>query len=191
MLGLDNNCGKDLKRGGSLTSISSVSAGISAIGLSIEGGSAKRIVGKLAISSPSSEITMLFPSITSPITAEEISCLSQICLASSTSSGLITNTILSCDSESMISYGVIPVSLNGIARKSTNAPLLEESTSSEIQQVSPPPPKSFTPLTLIFSKISKEASNTLFLVNGSATCTAGLSSVSESEVNSSDANVTP
>ena len=91
----------------------------------------------------------------------------------------------------MISYGVIPVSLKGIARKSTNAPFSDASTSSEIQQVRPPPPKSLTPLTLIFSIISSEASNTLFLVNGSATCTAGLSSVSESEVNSSDANVTP
>ena len=160
-------------------------------GLSIEGGSAKRIVGKLAISSPSSEIIMLFPSRTSPITAETISCLSQISCASLTSSGFKTNTILSWDSESMISYGVIPVSLNGIERKSTNAALFDSSTSSEIQQVSPPPPRSFTPLTSIFSSISNDASSTLFLVNGSATCTAGLSSVSESEVSSSDANVTP
>ena len=91
----------------------------------------------------------------------------------------------------MISYGVIPVSLNGIERKSTRAPFLEESTSSEMQHVRPPPPRSFTPLTLIFSKISSDASRTLFLVNGSATCTAGLSSVSESDVSSSDANVTP
>ena len=91
----------------------------------------------------------------------------------------------------MISYGVIPVSLKGILRKSTLAPLFDSSTSSEIQQVNPPPPKSLTPLTLISSKISSEASKTLFLVNGSATCTAGLSSVSLSEVNSSDANVTP
>ena len=91
----------------------------------------------------------------------------------------------------MISYGVIPVSLKGIERKLTSAALLDSSTNSEIQQVKPPPPKSFTPLTSIFSKISKDASRTLFLVNGSATCTAGLSSVSESEVNSSDAKVTP
>ena len=168
-----------------------MSSGISAKGLSIEGGSASRIVGKLAISSPSSEMIMLFPSITSPITDDTISCLSQIFCASSTSSGFMTNTILSWDSESMISYGVIPVSLNGIALRSTNAPFLEESTSSEMQQVRPPPPKSLTPLTLIFSMISSDASNTLFLVNGSATCTAGLSSVSESDVNSSEANVTP
>ena len=91
----------------------------------------------------------------------------------------------------MISYGVIPVSLNGMALRSTNAPFSDASTSSEMQQVRPPPPKSLTPLTLIFSRISNDASRTLFLVNGSATCTAGLSSVSLSEVNSSDANVTP
>ena len=171
--------------------IFSVSSGISSNGLSIEGGSASKIVGRFAISSPSSEIIMLFPSITSPITDDTISCLSQISCASFTSSGLITNTILSWDSESIISYGVIPVSLKGMARKSTSAPFWDESTSSDMQQVRPPPPKSFTPLTLIFSKISNEASRTLFLVNGSATCTAGLSSVSESDVNSSDANVTP
>ena len=112
---------------------------------------------------------MLFPWRTSPITADTISCLSQILVASSTSSGFNTKTILSCDSESMISYGVIPVSLSGIERKSTKAALSDSSTSSEIQQVSPPPPKSLTPLTSIFSNISSEASKTLFLVNGSAT----------------------
>ena len=63
----------------------------------------------------------------------------------------------------------MPVSLKGMDRKSTNAALFDASTSSEIQQVRPPPPKSLTPLTSIFSKISNDASKTLFLVNGSAT----------------------
>ena len=191
ILGEDNNLSKDSLTGGCVTSTGSKSSGISSKGLFREGGSANKIVGKSAISSPSSEMTILLPSLTSPITADTISCLSQISLAFSTSLGFKTNTILSWDSDNIISYGVIPVSLNGIERKSTNAALSDSSTSSEIQHVRPPPPKSLTPLTLIFSNISSDASSTLFLVNGSATCTAGLSSVSESDVNSSEANVTP
>ena len=57
----------------------------------------------------------------------------------------------------------------GIALKSTTAPFLEESTSSEMQHVRPPPPKSLTPETSIFSMISSDASRTRFLVKGSAT----------------------
>ena len=174
-----------------MTITSSVSSGISFKGRLSEGGSASNIVGRFAITSPSSEIIILSPSLTSPITAETISCLSHISLAFSASLGFKTKTILSCDSESIISYGVISCSLKGIEFRSTKAALSDSSTNSEIQQVRPPPPRSLTPLTSIFSRISSDASRTLFLVKGSATCTAGLSSVSESEVNSSDANVTP
>ena len=130
-------------------------------------------------------------SIISPITAWDRSCLSHIWDAFSTSSLLMANTILSCDSDSIISYGVIPSSLSGIFSRSIHEPFPPLSAISDRQHVSPPPPRSFTPWMSRVSKSSYVASITRFLVNGSATCTAGLSSISELLVSSSEANVTP
>ena len=95
ILGEDKSSSKDCLTGGCSTSTFDVSSGISFNSRLSEGGSANSIVGKSAKEEPSSSIIMLFPSITSPITAETISCLSQISCAFSTSLGLITKTILS------------------------------------------------------------------------------------------------
>ena len=187
----DNNLYNASSTSTSGISTSSIIFSGSFASLSIIGASVKRIFGAWHISSSSSFIINSLLSIIVPIIAWARSCFLHISNAFSTSDESIANTIRSCDSDNMISYGVMFSSLRGILFKSINEPLPPLSAISDRQQVSPPPPRSFTPWISSVSSSSYVASITRFLVNGSATCTAGLSSTSELLVNSSDANVTP
>ena len=91
----------------------------------------------------------------------------------------------SCDSESMISYGVIPVSRCG-----TCMPAPPRDPISQVEQVSPAAPMSCTPINASVAISSRHASSSSFSMKGSPTCTAGRFSADLSS-NSAEAIVAP
>ena len=79
----------------------------------------------------------------------------------------------SCDSESMISYGVMPVSRCGTSETSISTPAPPRDPISVVEQVSPAAPMSWMPMSASVCITSRHASSSSFSMNGSPTCTAG------------------
>ncbi len=96
----------------------------------------------------------------------------------------------SCDSESMISYGVMPVSRCGTSETSISTPAPPRDPISVVEQVSPAAPMSWMPISASVCITSRQASSSSFSMNGSPTCTAGRFSADLSS-NSADAIVAP
>ena len=96
----------------------------------------------------------------------------------------------SCDSDSMISYGVMPVSRCGTCMTSISMPAPPREPISQVEQVSPAAPMSWTPIRASVFISSRHASSRSFSMNGSPTCTAGRFSADASS-NSADAIVAP
>ena len=97
----------------------------------------------------------------------------------------------SCDSDSMISYGVIPVSRIGTRERSISTPLPARPAISNVEEVRPAAPMSWMPTTASVAKSSRHASSRSFSVKGSPTWTLGLFCFVSSPANSSDAIVAP
>ena len=96
----------------------------------------------------------------------------------------------SCDSESMISYGVMPVSRCGTSETSISTPAPPRDPISVVEQVRPAAPMSWMPISASVCITSRHASSSSFSMNGSPTCTAGRFSADFSS-NSADAIVAP
>jgi hypothetical protein len=103
---------------------------------------------------------------------------------------LTISSIRSCDSDSMISYGVIPASRCGTSAMSTSMPTPPRDPVSLVEHVRPAAPMSCTPTTASAFMTSRHASSSSFSMNGSPTCTAGRLSADFSS-NSADAIVAP
>ena len=97
----------------------------------------------------------------------------------------------SCDSDSMISYGVIPVSRAGTFDRSISTPLPARPAISNVEDVRPAAPMSWMPTTASVWKSSRHASMRSFSVKGSPTCTVGRFCFASSAANSSEAIVAP
>ena len=101
-----------------------------------------------------------------------------------------TSSIRSCDSLSITSYGVIPVSRRGTASTSSSSPLPAREAISTDEEVSPAAPMSWMPTRQSVLNSSRQASSSSFSMNGSPTCTVGLL-LSLSSSNSALAMVAP
>ena len=80
-----------------------------------------------------------------------------------------TRTMRSCDSESISSYGVIPVSRIGTFERSSSIPTPPREHISNVEDVSPAAPMSWMATTASPSRTSRTASRTSFSTNGSPT----------------------
>ena len=96
----------------------------------------------------------------------------------------------SCDSDSMISYGVMPVSRCGTRDTSMSMPAPPREPISLVEHVRPAAPISWMPTSASLFITSRQASSSSFSMNGSPTCTAGRFSADFSS-NSADAIVAP
>ena len=101
-----------------------------------------------------------------------------------------TSSIRSCDSESMISYGVMPVSRCGTLSRSISMPVPARLLISQVEQVSPAAPMSWIPTIAPVCIASRHASSKSFSMNGSPTCTLGRFCW-DSSVNSAEAIEAP
>ena len=103
---------------------------------------------------------------------------------------LTTRSMRSCDSESMISYGVMPASRCGTSETSIVTPAPPREPISHVEHVRPAAPMSWMPTSAPVRITSRHASSSSFSMNGSPTCTAGRLSADLSS-NSADAIVAP
>ena len=129
-------------------------------------------------------------SVTRPIGVAVSSHLAAIAWTSVTRSGGATTSIRSCDSESRISYGVIPGSRVGTRDRSISTPTPPRAAISADEDVSPAAPMSWIATMCPEAISSRLASSSSFSVNGSPTWTCGRRR-SLSCVSSSDANDAP
>ena len=138
-----------------------------------------------------SDFTTSFPvSVTRPMTACARSHLSQISNTSRSRPFFATSSMRSCDSLSMTSYGVIPVSRRGTASTSSSRPLPARDAISTELEVSPAAPMSWMPTRQSVLNSSRHASRRSFSRKGSPTWTVGrFDSLSSS--NSAEAIVAP
>ena len=113
-----------------------------------------------------------------------------IAWTSFTRSLFATTSIRSCDSESRISYGVIPGSRVGTLERSISTPTPPRAAISADDDVSPAAPMSWIATMWPDAISSRLASSKSFSVKGSPTCTCGRRR-SLSCVSSSDANEAP
>ena len=100
------------------------------------------------------------------------------------------NSMRSCDSESMISYGVMPLSRCGTRWMSISMPAPPRAPISHVEQVNPAAPMSWIPTSASVRITSRQASSSSFSKNGSPTCTFGRFS-SDLSSNSAEAMVAP
>jgi hypothetical protein len=96
----------------------------------------------------------------------------------------------SCDSESRISYGVIPSSRSGTLSRNRSRPFPPRPAISTDELVRPAAPMSWMPTTASVWNSSRQASSSSFSMNGSPTCTVGRFSSVEAS-NSAEAMVAP
>ena len=137
--------------------------------------------GIRASSAPSSPTTVRSPSaVTRPISATGRPHRSQTARTASQRSGSTIASIRSCDSLIIISKGSMPGSRRGIAASSMRMPVPARSAVSDVAQVIPPAPRSWSPTTSPLRMSSSDASINSFSANGSPTCTDGLFDASAS-----------
>ena len=84
-----------------------------------------------------------------------------------------TQSIRSCDSETMISNGSIPASRSGTRSTSMSMPTPPFDAISELELVSPAAPRSCSETSSPRSSSSSEHSRSFFSANGSPICTLG------------------
>ena len=113
------------------------------------------------------------PSVTTPTGVASTPHFRQMESTSSRSSSEQIANIRSWDSDIIISMGSMPGSLSGTFEMSTSIPHPPRSAVSQVAQVSPAPPKSWSPSRRSFSNISRHTSIRSFSVNGSPTWTLG------------------
>ena len=130
-------------------------------------------MGRSATTFPRLEMRSRPVSVTLPITAWARSHLSQMASTSSSRPFFATRSMRSCDSESISSYGVIPVSRRGTASTSSSRPLPARDAISTELEVSPAAPMSWMPTRQSVLNSSRQASRSSFSMNGSPTCTVG------------------
>ena len=127
---------------------------------------------------------------TVPIPTASRSHLAKVQRTSSSRPRAATSSMRSCDSDSMISYGVIPASRWGTREASISMPMPARAGISEQAHASPAAPMSWMPTIAPVAMASRQASSSSFSVNGSPTCTVGRrSSAVSSKV--ADAMVAP
>ena len=129
--------------------------------------------GKFATSSPSKFKTKFLVLVVFPITEKSNPHLIKIFFAFSTFSEFNIKSILSWLSESIISYGVILSSLQGILFKFISIPKLPFEAISTLEEVNPAAPISCIEIIESSFISSKQASRRSFSVKGSPTCTVG------------------
>ena len=112
-------------------------------------------------------------SVTRPITATGRSQRRQTASTAGHWAGSTIATMRSCDSEIITSNGSRPGSRRGIASRSTSIPVPPRSAVSQVAQVMPAAPRSWTPTTRPFEISSSVASISSFSANGSPTWTDG------------------
>ena len=110
---------------------------------------------------------------TTPIAATSTPHLRKTAATSASRPLWTTRTMRSCDSESISSYGVIPVSRIGTFVRSSSIPTPPRAHISNVEDVSPAAPMSWIATTASPSRTSRTASRTSFSTNGSPTCTVG------------------
>ena len=147
-------------------------------------------IGNSATTAPPLCTTSFPESVTRPTMACARSHLSQISNTSFSRPLRATSSIRSCDSESITSYGVIPLSRRGTASTSSRRPLPAREAISTEDEVSPAAPMSWMPTRQSVLNSSRQASSRSFSMNGSPTCTVGRF-FSDSASNSADAMVAP
>ena len=127
---------------------------------------------------------------TRPIATAWRSHFSKMRSTSASRPRLTTISMRSWDSESMISYGVIPLSRWGTRERSISIPAPPRDPISEVEHVRPAAPMSWMPMSASVFITSRHASSSSFSMNGSPTCTAGRFSADRSS-NSDEAIVAP
>jgi hypothetical protein len=126
--------------------------------------------GMRASSRPPPATTVMSPSsVTVPITAAGRPHRSQTARTSGHRSGSTIASIRSCDSLIITSKGSMPGSRRGIASSSIRIPVPALSAVSEVAQVTPPAPRSWSPTTSRPRIRSSDASMRSFSANGSPT----------------------
>ncbi len=156
-------------------------------GLSSNGAFATTSLGSLAIVFVSTFTCIILSSFTLPMTEYGTWNFSQICFSNWRLYRSVITSILSWDSEIIISVGDIPVSLLCTRATSNSIPTERASAVSDIAHERPPPPKSFIAFMQPLSRASSIASITSFSIKGSGIWTA--ERFSDSKV--SDANCDP
>src|SRR5436190_1691825 len=129
-------------------------------------------------------------SVTRPIGVAVSSHLAAVAWTSFTRSALATTSMRSCDSDSRISYGVIPGSRVGTRDRSISTPTPPFAAISADEDVSPAAPMSWIATMWLEAISSRLASSSSFSVKGSPTWTCGRRR-SLACVSSSDANDAP
>ena len=125
--------------------------------------------GRSAFNSPLWMIRSRSPSTTFPITTASRSHLLKISTNSFSRPFRATISILSCDSESIISYAVIPVSRCGTSVRSSSRPVPARAAISTDDEVNPAAPMSWIPAIAPDRIASRQASRSSFSKNGSPT----------------------
>ena len=143
--------------------------------LGMSGASATAFAGRSATSCPFHRSLREPDGVTHPMVEWGTSYLSRILKTSSDPSRPSTSSMRSCDSDVMISSGVMPSSLTLTLESSTSAPVSPFDATSERAVESPPPPRSFMPCSFPVAATSMSASSSSFFMNGSGTCTEVLS----------------
>ena len=119
--------------------------------------------------SPSCFTRKIPSSVTRPIGVADSSHRSQTACTSFTRSGVATTSIRSCDSESRISYGVIPSSRVGTRPVSISTPTPPRAAISALELVRPAAPMSWIATMRPEVISSRLASRSSFSVKGSPT----------------------
>ena len=123
---------------------------------------------------------------TVPIAVPSTSQRAQTASTSSSFAGSTTQSIRSCDSQTMISNGSMSASRSGTRRTSRSSPTSPLAAISAEEEVRPAAPRSCSATSSPRSSSSSEHSSSFFSVNGSPICTVGrLSSESSSSAEAS------
>jgi hypothetical protein len=133
-------------------------------------------------------------SVTEPIAVARTSHFAHTPSTASSLSGSTTQSIRSCDSETMISNGSMPSSRSGTRATSMSIPTSPFEAISDALDVSPAAPRSWSERRSPASSSSSEHSSSFFSSNGSPICTLGRfdsSSSSSSALASTDAPPIP
>ena len=129
--------------------------------------------GSSPSSSPSRYTRMSGLAVTVPMTAPPRSHFSQHSSTASTFAGASTQSMRSCDSETMISNGSMSASRSGTAAISRSMPTPPLLAISDVEEVSPAAPRSCSESNSSRSSSSSEHSSSFFSSNGSPTWTVG------------------
>ena len=144
-----------------------------------------------ATATPPSSTRKLPVAVTLPIVSASSSHFSRISRTAPSFPAAATTSMRSCDSESRISYGVMPSSRTGTSATSISTPVPDRPAISTPLDVRPAAPMSWMPTMCPLAISSSDASRSSFSVKGSPTCTWGRLASSSPSDSSSEAKVAP